>query len=108
MLTREQILSLGLKKEKVDIPELGDVVYVRELTAKEQDELAAKFANKSTGSREWMAIKSVCDEAGNPIFTDKDFEALSGISGNFLNRVLLAASKISGLSEDEVKELSKN
>lgn len=108
ILTREQILAAKLKIAKVTVPEWDGEVYVRELTAKEQELAEERVKANGKDNAAWVASLTLCDELGNNLFTEKDIPELSKLSGNVLTRVILETSKLSGLDESAVKELQKN
>lgn len=51
-----------------------------------------------------------CEGDGNParVFTTADVEALTKINGLILDKLFEGASKVSGMTEDDVEELSKS
>ena len=107
-LTRDQILASRLKVTEIDVPEWGGSVFVRELSAKEQEMAEERVRSSGKDNAAWLASLTICDANGVSIFTDKDIPELSKLSGSVLTRVILAASKLSGLDEEAVKELQKN
>jgi hypothetical protein len=108
MLTKEQILGNKLKVLKVDVPEWGGEVCVRELTAKEQDDINQIVNKGETISNSKLAQMVLCDENGVQLFTDKELAELEKLSGNVLGRVLIASAKLSGADENTIQELQKN
>lgn len=116
LLTRENILAADdLGRELVSVPEWGGDVYVRGLTGKERDAFEAGMIDQRGKSqtvnlqniRAKLAGLSICDENGKRIFTDADLAALAGKSAVALNRVFEVARRLSGLGDDDVKELAK-
>jgi len=116
LLTRETILAADdLGRELVNVPEWGGDVYVRGLTGKERDAFEAGMIDQRGKSqtvnlqniRAKLAGLSICDESGKRIFTDADLAALAGKSAVALNRVFEVARRLSGLGDDDVKELAK-
>lgn len=116
LLTRENILAADdLGRELVNVPEWGGDVYVRGLTGKERDQFEASMIDQRGKSqtvnlqniRAKLAGLSICDENGKRIFTDADLAALAGKSALALNRVFEVARRLSGLGDDDVKELTK-
>jgi len=107
-LNKEQILAQKLKLLKVEVPEWGGEVFVRELSAKEQDEIADVVRKGQTLSNAKLAAMVLCDENGIPLFTDKDIPQLEQVSGNVLGKVLTASAKLSGADENTIQELQKN
>jgi len=117
MLTREQILECNdLPSAVVKVPEWGGEVLVRGLTGAQRDWLEASMFTGKRGNREAnmenfrakIVCLSVSDENGNPIFTEKDVAALSKKSALALQRVFNVALKLSGLTQEEAEQLTKN
>ena len=117
MLTRDQILQADdLSREKVDVPEWGGCVCVRELTASEKDAFDAetyvlKGRETVINRRDFKArllVRSICDEAGKPIFTLKDIQALGAKSLKASERVAAVAMRLSAMTAEAQEELSGN
>lgn len=116
-LTRDQILQVpDLVTEEVSVPEWGGTVLVKTLTGAERDRLEATIVSmngkKTTTNlknlRAKMCVASCVDEEGKPLFTEKDVEALGNKSAAALQRVFEVGMRLSGLSEEDVDELTKN
>lgn len=116
-LTKEAILQANdIQREEVNVPEWGGVVLVRGLTGKERDLLEAsmiKGKGKNTSVnlenlRAKVVARSIVDESNNRIFGDADIPALAQKSAAALNRVYAVAQRLSGITEEDVDELTKN
>lgn len=116
-LTRESILAANdIQRDEVDVPEWGGMVLVQGLSGKERDELEAsliqgkgKNANVNLKNlRAKLVARSVVDIEGKRVFADADIEALSKKSGLALNRVYEVAQRLSGITQEDVDELTKN
>lgn len=116
-LTRDQIFAAQDRKTlEVKTPEWGTdaSVFVRTLSAAERDELegansaAAKAGSFSTDVRARFCAAFISDEAGSPLFTLADVDALTGKSGTALTRILAAGMKLNAMREKDLKELEKN
>lgn len=117
LLTREQILKADdLKSEVVSVPEWGGSVRVKTLTGAERDEFEALIVTlegkkvvvkNSRGIRSLLASLSICDEKGAAVFSRKDVEELAKKSSLALDRIFAVASRLSGLTEKDVKELER-
>ncbi len=118
LLTRDAILKAeDLQTEEVDVPEWGGKVRVRSLTGSERDafeaacvdakgqmkDAAEAFANL----RARLVALTVVDEEGARMFGLPDVGALGAKNARALNRVFEVAQKLSGLSKDDVKELTE-
>lgn len=117
MLTRNAILQAqDIKTEEVFIPEWGDSVLVRGLTSAERDNYEAKLVvqkGKNTtvnmkNARARLAVLSVMDGDGKPLFSEADLPLLSAKSAAALDRIFDVASRLSGISDEDLDELSKN
>ena len=123
LLTREQILGAeDLPFEIVEVPGWGGEVGVQGLTGKERDafELSCTERRKGKGGKETVTMKLdnvraklVCrcvvdGPGGGLIFSEADVEALGNKSALELQRVFDVARRLSGLTDGDVEELSKN
>lgn len=116
-LTRDQILAAeDITTEEVDVPEWGGSVLVRSLTGQQRDQFEAtlverrgkRTAMNTANIRAKLVSLCVVDEAGQPVFTHADVEALGQKSAAGLARIYDVASKLSGISDDDVEDLAAN
>lgn len=117
MLTRDQILKVkDIKIEEVQVPEWGGSVFVKGLTGSERDQFESSVVElqgktqriNMKNVRAKLAALSICNEEGERLFTDGDILELSKKSANALQKVFDVASRLSGLSADDVESLTKN
>lgn len=116
LLSREAILNVNdIKTEEVPVSEWGGVVMVKGLSGTERNDFEQSLISKK-GKDVQMNMKnataklvalSVVDEDGKRIFQDADIESLGRKSGAALSRVYAVASRLSGLSDDDMKELTE-
>ena len=116
-LTREQILGASdIQTETVAVPEWGGDVLVRGLTGKERDDFEGGLL-QGKGKARTMSLAqfraklvalSVVDEAGKRMFSTGDVEWLGSKSAAALSRVAEVAARLSGLSDEDVEEMTKN
>jgi hypothetical protein len=111
-LTRDEILTVQDRQfEDVEVPEWGGTVRLRGLTGQERDRLEASVISKQgkvtnlTNFRARLCALAIVDEDGERIFSDADVAALGIKSAAALERVFMAAQRLSGLSDDDVAEL---
>lgn len=118
-LTREEILS---KQDRsfavVNCPEWGGKVRLQSLTGAERDQFEESIlgAKNKDGSREVvtknlrakLVALSAVDQDGKRIFNFEDMAALGEKNAAPLDRLFAAAQKLSGISKDDVEELTKN
>ena len=83
-LSREQILtaSPALRVERVQVPEWGGEVCVREMTAGERDRWDAwqidhTGPDRFNDLRARLLVTVLCDDAGARLFSDADIEHVS-------------------------------
>ncbi len=117
LLTREQILAApDLKTETVAVPEWGGTVLVRGLTGAERDEyeqslMVGRGRNRDINIRNARAkllVLTIVDASGKHVFEDSDIVALGRKSAAALERVFDVARRLSGLSDTDLEELTKN
>lgn len=116
-LTRDQILQVSdLVKELIPVPEWGGEVWVRGMTGTERDKFEAtivsmkgsKTSVNMSDIRSRIASLSICDEAGIALFSEKDIRDLGKKSAVALQRIFLVAQRLSGIGEQDVKEMVDN
>ena len=118
VLDRNAILEAkDLPTETVDVPEWGGQVIVRTLTGEERDqyessmfEVVGDGANrevipKMENLRATLAALSIVDEDSKRMFDVSEVHLLGQKSAAALDRVFDVAKRLSGLSEEDVKEL---
>lgn len=116
--TRNAILDIeDLKIEEVSIPEWGNlVVVVHSLAGDERDDLEAsmtKFKGKKTevnfkNMRAKLIVKSTYDKDGQRLFRDEDEVAVGKKNAAALQRIFEVAARLSGITQEDVEELTKN
>jgi hypothetical protein len=110
-LTKEQILAAqDLPLQTVQVPEWGGEVTVRAMTGRERgefDDKVSKMKDGTWGMRVALLARTLCDEQGNPMFTDAEVEQLGAKSAAALARVEAIATEINGYRRDEVEKNSE-
>ena len=116
-LNRDAILQAqDLKQEEMFIPEWDGSLIVKGLTAAERDKyeshlIVQKGKNTTVNmknARARLVMLSVVDESGKQLFTEADISALGTKSAAVLDRIFDVASRLSGISDEDLEELSKN
>lgn len=118
ILNKSQILAArDLKIEKLAIPEWGEgaEVCIRSLNASERDKFEASLVDltgalpkpKIDAYRARLCALVICDEEGNRLFTDSEIAELGKKNGEVLDRIATAASLLSNLNEEALKEAAK-
>lgn len=117
LLSKDQILSADdIQSQRVPVPEWGGEVMVRGLTGSQRDQWEAGLTVRRGKTmvpdmrdfRARLVVLCVVDEAGKLVFGPGDVDALSGKSGAALDRLYDAAAKLSGISEQDVEDLTKD
>lgn len=115
-LSKKDILEkVDLPIEEVEVPEWGGSVFVRGLNGKERDYFELSVIdqrNKGKVNLENIRAKlcalTICDETGEHLFSYDEVDQLAKKSGAALGRIFLVAQRLSGLSEDDVQEMTEN
>jgi len=116
ILTRDQILQANdLVTETVEVPEWGGSVFVKSLTGVERDQFEAAIVElkgrdtkiNMRNARARLVALSVVDEEGKKVFSPNDISLLGAKSAAALQRVFNVAMRLSGISEEDVRELTE-
>ncbi len=115
LLTAAQILERDdAQYEDVPVPEWGGSVRLRSLSGTERDAFAksitrvtGKGKGEATeiiteGMQAKLVARSAVDDKGARLFTDEQAEALGKKSAAVLDRLFMAAQRLSALTQDEV------
>jgi hypothetical protein len=116
LLSKDQILGADDRQyETVDVPEWGGQVRVRGLSGAERDDFEEKSVRYVGNQRRVNArnirarLLQLCvvDGDGLALFTQADVIKLGTKSASALERVFDTARRLSGMSEDDVKEMEE-
>ena len=117
LLGREDVLKADDNMEEyVEVPQWGGTVKVKGLTGNERDRYEASLV-KGTGrnrevtmkaARAKLVVLGTIDEEGKQVFNSKDVAALGKKSAKALNRVANAIQRLSGLTAEDMEELTGN
>lgn len=118
-LSAEQILGAeDLAYEDVPVPEWGGTVRVREMPGTERDKFESQFVGKDgasvraeglEGFRARLAAATIVDENGRQLFrSPAEVKRLGEKSARALQRVCDVATRLSKMTEEDVKELTGN
>jgi hypothetical protein len=120
VLTREQILGLAERPpavESVDVPEWGGPVYVRAITCREKDAYEESRSKRGRDGkpvpnlanlRARFASLVICDGRGERLFSDDDAGQLGDLPVKGMERVIAAASRLNGMTEEDVEQAVGN
>jgi hypothetical protein len=116
-LSREAFLRPAkVNVVEVPVPELGGSVYVKGMTAKDRSRFETQFQLSSGKSntrklkeiRERLVIACLCDEEGVLLLQDSDVDAVGAQPAAVVERIVDAAQKVCGMSNNDVEDLAKN
>lgn len=116
-LDRTSLLAaLARPPVKVEIPELDNTVYLREMSVRERSEFNKKLfggeeKDKTIPVQTWalaLVAATVCDEHGTLLFNGADQEALWDASELKIGALAKQAAKINGLDQTAVESAEKN
>ena len=115
-LSRDEILQhKAMRVEAVAVPEWSGTVNVKELTGRERDAFEAALVGKKKGEeisldnfRARFVAAVVVDDKGQALFYPTDVELLGEMSAAALGRVFSVGRRLSGMSDQDVEELTKN
>lgn len=113
MLSKEEILKADdLKTEIIEVPEWGGSVIIKAMTGKLRDEFEQDIVSgkkiKMSNIRAKLCQVSIVDGNGDLLFNTSDIVKLGGKSAAALDRCFSIASRLSGISKDDVEDLEKN
>lgn len=121
-LNRDAILGADdLVREPLEVPEWGGTVYVRAMTAGENDAVI-KGHSKTTfgpngvpqqhvdidGFKTAIVVRSLVDEDGNRMFGDHEVGLLAGKSNAAIDKVFEVAQRLNGGGEAAIAEAVGN
>lgn len=107
-VTREAFLAAKPgTPEPLNVRGLG-TVHIRAMSTAQRAEweLAATRDRKIT--RELLAIFTVCDDAGQPLFTRDDLAALGEVDAAILDAIFARAMRVNRITNADVDELEGN
>lgn len=116
-LTRDEILKADdIQFFDVPVPEWGGTVRIRGLSGFERDDFEASVIDqrgrktriKLSNLRAKLVALSVVNGNGERLFSEKDVRVLGQKSAAALQRVFEAAQRLSGISDEDVEELTQN
>jgi hypothetical protein len=117
ILSREQILQAkDLVTEVVEVPEWSGSVLVKSLTGAERDQYEAAIVEQKgrdtkvnmRNARARLVALSVVDEEGKRLFSPNDVSLLGAKSAAALQRVFNVSMRLSGISAEDVRELTED
>jgi hypothetical protein len=119
ILGRDEILGApDLKRERVEVPEWGGAVFIREMTADERDRWEASTLDENGRElppaerlgkfRSTLGSMCICDANGVRIMSDDDVDELGRKSTVALGRCFEVIKRLNAIFEDDIEQLVKN
>lgn len=101
----------GLRYTEVQVPELGDSVFIRSMTGEERAEFEQRAATAKENAKFYSAllIATVCDQDKNPIFSEADAEDIENqIPWTALVALFNTSVEVNKLRKEHVEQAAKN
>jgi hypothetical protein len=114
MLTREEILSkTKLKTQSVEVKEWAGSVLVSEMSGAQRDAWEQTLQERDSlgrliSPRAKLVIATAVNETGDPLFTEKDTDAIGKLSAASLIEICNVAQKLNKLMAEDLEEATKN
>lgn len=119
LISRDELLSATtLPEEVVELPELGPdrQVKIRGLTGAQRDAWESSLIKykgndrqiNARNARARLVSMSAVGADGKRLFSTADIEALGNLSAKIIQRMYEAALRVSGVTDEDVEELTKN
>lgn len=116
LLTKDQILQIeDLQIKDVFVKPWDGYVRIRTMTAHERDQFEQEMFTNKGGKKERMddiranlVARTIVDEGGKRMFSDKDIKKLSSKSAAALDIIFDEAQKLNAVSNEDVEEIAKN
>lgn len=115
LLGRDAFLNAPpLRREQIEIPEMGGPVLVWEMTATEKGAYENACMVEHDGKRTFslaevranLCVRALKDENGVRLFKDNEAGLLGRIGASIIDRIFPVASRLSDLSPKDIKELA--
>jgi len=106
---RNRLLNANdIKVQSLDIPAWGGTYYLRVISGKAREHFEESYSQeKMKNFRLRFLVLTLCDEAGKPILSDADMDALGERSSVEINRVFDAAWKLNAFTQEAVDALGE-
>ena len=113
--TKESFFNCKVPKEKLTVPELGDICILG-LTCGQKDDYENDVVQLQRGDRNFRLSNArarlmqltIYDQHGKKMFTEKDIGRLCEVPATIVDPILIVAKRLSGMATGEIEELVKN
>ncbi|MBN9520840.1 hypothetical protein J0H58_20355 [bacterium] len=97
------------KVAPVEVPEWNCTVYLRQLSVDERNTLISQLNEDNAGRFPvYVLLSCLCDERGNPVFTNKDYAVLAGKNARVVDRLGREASRLNYMTGDALDDAKKD
>lgn len=109
-LSKKAILEAkDIKTKEVDVPEWGGSVCIRVISGADRDVFEQAYSEKKMDAfRTRFLVLTICDEAGERIFTNEEVEALNKKSSKVLNKLFDEAWEFNAFTPAAVEALGND
>lgn len=116
-LALEDILAIqDTKVVKIEIPDWGGHVYIKQLSAFEQDKFEADSRGPNGGPnlqhmRARLVAAALCDKDGNKLIKDDGKSTIAKLSlksGAVLNYIIDRITEINRITTEDLEKIAKN
>ena len=112
-LTKAQILSADDRSTKeIKVPEWGDSVLLRVMSGTERESFEREWQSTEDKLLPQYKLKMLrrclCDDKGQPLFSDDELEGLGNKSALVIERLFRECMRLNGFESTAVEEAAKN
>jgi len=110
ILTKKNIFGAeDISTFKVDVPEWGGEVFIKEFSLKERVEIEQTAKKGKDEDIFYLTlVKGLCDEKGTLLFDEKDIPMLSEKNNKVLHKLFKKCLDVNKISEDSIETSEKN
>lgn len=107
--TREKLLNFKAAPKEFEIKGYGSV-FVRSIASGERLKLQELYEEgaKETKVPEKTVILGICDESGQPLFTESDLAQIEALPSDLVQAMALAVVKANAMQPEDVKTAEGN
>lgn len=105
---KEALFALRATRQIIPVETEAGTAYVRSLTVAEKDEFDLSAEGGKKNVRANLLIACVCNEAGEPEFTEYDLATLNALPASAVEPLIDAAMKVNRFSAEDREAIRKN
>jgi hypothetical protein len=105
ILSKDDLLAIKPRVEKVELPAERGELFVREITGRQREIFLTKFGpdNEDKNMMTTVACWCICDADGKRFFEDSDLEKVGDLPAEVISAIYWKVSEISFTSVDEAE-----